>query len=227
MAEKVLKTRIQLIRGFTSKFESDNPITLHGEFYVCENPSTHVLQFKIGQKDKRFNELKYYEDDLLETLGIKVDPDTIGDGQVLVFNGVTGKWENEKFADGKTVTYDPEKGLHITGYYDETVPYGYYPVKDLEKGIKWNKPLDRSELDAAVQLARDAATAAGQARDAAATYATEAGTQAVEASKSAAIAAKQVEIIQEWVGKKFWWGTLEEYNALEEIYEGTFYFVRM
>jgi hypothetical protein len=29
-----------------------------------------------------------------------------------------------------------------------------------------------------------------------------------------------------WVNNKFWWGTLDEYNALTSIDPGTFYFVR-
>lgn len=217
MAEKTIKTRIQLIRNFTTTLEEKNPTTLNGEFYVCINPSTNITKFKIGD-GRKFNEIPYYEDNLLKELGIDDTVITKADNQILVFNGTSGKWENEKFTDGKSLEYSKELGLFIKGYNE--AESGKFPVKDSTDGIKWITPLDRSALDAAVNQANISAQQAGQSAIAA-------GNSAIQADTAAQTAELINQTTMNWVNNKFWWGTLEEYNALTEVIEGTFYFIRL
>lgn len=88
MANKELKTRIQLIRNSTVILEEKNPKTLNGEFYICKTPDTNITKFKIGD-GRYFNEIPYYEEDLLKSLGIEINDADYN--QILVFNGVSGK----------------------------------------------------------------------------------------------------------------------------------------
>ena len=51
------------------------------------------------------------------------------------------------------------------------------------------------------------------------------GRSAAFAFCSASTAERINQVTTEWVNDKFWWGTIEEYNALSEIKEGTFYHI--
>jgi hypothetical protein len=94
-------------------------------------------------------------------------------------------------------------------------------VKDTEKGLSWVPPVDITQLNNSV-------TAAEQAETNASNYAVQAGNSAAQAIQAEGAANRINQQTMTWVNEKFWWGSLEEYNA--EIQEnglnpGTFYFV--
>ena len=68
-------------------------------------------------------------------------------------------------------------------------------------------------------------SACEQAAQRAGNYSTAAGTSASQADASATAADLINRRTMEYVNNKFWWGTVEEYNALESLNPGTFYFV--
>jgi len=122
-------------------------------------------------------------------------------------------------ADNKSTIYlDENEHLSIKGYNEAT--QGQMLVKDMVDGLTWVKPLDSSQLDQAVAAATAQATQAG-------VYATQAGNSATAADTSAQTAERINEQTMAWVNNKFWWGDLDEYNALESLTEGTFYFVQL
>jgi len=162
--------------------------------------------------------LPYYEDDLLTTLGLPINISELSDKQILMYNGTSGKWENVELSDDKSIIYVSENGLSIKGYNEAS--QGYMLVKDTNQGLAWIKPLDESVLNQKVAEAAQHATNAGN-------YATAAGNSAIAADTSAKTAQRINEQTMAWVNGKFWWGTIEEYNKLTEINEGTFYFVQL
>ncbi len=214
MATREIKTRIQLIRDFTVNLEKKNPQTLNGEFYICKVPNTEIEKFKIGNGEL-FNDIPYYEENLLKSLGIDVN--NVTSGQILVYNGSSGAWENETFTDDNSITFG-DKGLSIKGY--DSATQGQMLTKDVNNGLVWTNPVTLTTLNEVIAHATEQATLAGN-------YATQAGSAASEASKSASQASAINSTTMEWVNNKFWWGTVDEYNNLENVTEGTFYFVRM
>lgn len=129
------------------------------------------------------------------------------EGQTLLYDHNSEKWKNKDLQDNASIIYmdGTTKGLSIKGY--KNAAQGQMAVKDSEQGIIWKNPVTDESLQEAVQQAQ---TAAAQAS----TSATTAGTFAAQAIE-AAIATEN----------KFWYGTIEEYNALEEIYESTIYII--
>lgn len=213
MAETVKKTRIQLLKNTDSYFAKKNPTTLNGEFYIVEVAG--ATKFKIGNGAK-YNDLPFYEDNLLEVLGF--DLDNITDGQILMFNGTSHKWENVDLTDENSIIYLANNGLSIKGY--NSAAQGQMLVKDATLGLTWVNPVSDAALQQAVADATAASTQAGN-------YATAAGNSASEADTSAQTAERINQQTMSWVNNKFWWGTIEEYNNLEEVIEGTYYFVSL
>ena len=211
MADKRLKTRIQLLKNTDSYFSNLNPVTHNGEIYLVETDDG--LKVKIGN-GSAYNNLPYYEDSLLYTLGFDVDYAT--DGQILMFNDETGKWENVNLTDDDSIIYLDDSGLSIKGYDDAR--QGQMLVKDNTLGLAWIDPLSPAELNNAVAASE---RAAGNASNSAQI----ASNKAVEASASASTAERINQVTTEWVNDKFWWGTIDEYNALTEIKEGRFYHI--
>lgn len=107
--------------------------------------------------------------------------------------------------------------VDIKGYQEAN--QGDMLVKDSEMGIVWVKPVDDSSLQQAVAAAESSKNQAG-------VYATQAGNSAIAADNSASVANRINQQTMNWVNGKFWWGTLEEYNSLESIDAGTFYFIK-
>jgi len=135
--------------------------------------------------------------------------------------GITINSSNEisvKTDDNSIITTTSDGKLSIKGY--ENANQGQMLVKDETVGLTWVDPLSPQELHEAVAQATAQATIAGQ-------EATKAGNSAVAADTSAQTAERINQQTMNWVNNKFWWGTLEEYNALEEINEGTFYFIQL
>ena len=81
------------------------------------------------------------------------------------------------------------------------------PTKDETEGIVWVNPVDDSELQQAVTDAKEYANQASNASIISGNYAAD------------ALIAKEV------VENKFWYGTIEEYNALETINNSTIYII--
>jgi len=137
-------------------------------------------------------------------------------GSVLTKNQIyAAVWKENQFTDDNSIITTTSDGkLSIKGY--ENANQGQMLVKDETVGLTWVDPLSPQELHEAVAQA----TIAGQ-------EATKAGNSAVAADTSAQTAERINQQTMNWVNNKFWWGTLEEYNALEEINEGTFYFIQL
>ena len=88
MADKRLKTRIQLLKNTDSYFSNLNPVTLNGEIYLVETDAG--IKVKIGN-GSAYNNLPYYEDSLLYTLGFDsvtgmfvLSPIAIPDGVIYI-----------------------------------------------------------------------------------------------------------------------------------------------
>lgn len=147
------------------------------------------------------------------------DFDSAEEDQVLVYNSTSGKWEASNLVDDKSIIYiDRENGLSLKGYTEAS--QGQILAKDAEQGLVWIHPLSDEQLQQKVNIANNAAQEAANS-------ATAAGNSAVTAELAAKQAQRVVDVALSNINNKFWWGTLEEYNALEEILEGTFYFVQV
>ena len=141
-------------------------------------------------------------------------------GKLKIGDGST-KWkelryQNETYklsADGESLILNDDAQITLKGY--EEAKQGQMLVKDKEKGLAWVNPLSESTLNTAVANAQAAASTAGN-------YATQAGNQAIAADISARNAARALEIIQHDI---FWFGTIDEYNALETITEDKIYVI--
>lgn len=122
-------------------------------------------------------------------------------------------------ADNKSTIYlDEDEHLSIKGYNEAT--QGQMLVKDKERGLAWVNPISDTSVQNAVAAAENSMNQAGN-------YATSAGNFAINAENSAEVAERINQQTMNFVNEKFWWGTLEEYNNLEEIKEGTFYFLQI
>lgn len=137
-------------------------------------------------------------------------------GQVLLYDDVSGKWVNKDLADENAIIYLAQHGLTLKGYAQAS--QGQMLVKDQTDGLAWIDPVDVSTLQAYLSACEQAAQRAGN-------YSTSAGNSASQADASATAADLINRRTMEYVNNKFWWGTVDEYNALESLNPGTFYFV--
>lgn len=137
--------------------------------------------------------------------------------QVLLYDDSLQAWVNKDLADTQSIIYLNERGLTIKGY--DEAQQGYMLVKDETNGLTWVKPLDDTLLQQHV-------AAAENAKNQATTYSTQAGNSAVAAELSAQQANRINQQTMNWVNNKFWWGDIDEYNALTSIDPETFYFIR-
>lgn len=174
-------------------------------------------KLKIGDGIHNYKDLPYLQ-------GSSVDSDLpnfiIQDplsNQILLYDDSLQAWVNKDLADNQSIIYLTERGLTIKGY--DEAKQGYMLVKDETNGLTWVKPLDDIVLQQNV-------AAAEAAKNQAAIYSTQAGNSAVAAETSAGQANRINQQTMSWVNNKFWWGTLDEYNALTSIDPGTFYFIR-
>jgi hypothetical protein len=173
---------------------------------------TDTGKLKLGDGETAYKDLSYFGDADVPNFIIQ-DPLS---NQVLLYDESLQAWVNKDLADKESIIYLAERGLTIKGYDD--AGQGYMLVKDQTEGLAWIKPITDTQLQQSV-------TAATAAKDQAGVYSTQAGNSAVEADT----AAKTAQIINNqtmtYVNDKFWWGSIEEYNALESINPGTFYFI--
>ena len=197
--EQRVKAVIQFRRGEAAKWTEINPVLHAGE------PGFELDQggLKIGDGETPWKELEYVNNEGGGSIPVLIEDPT--DGQVLMYNASVGKWENYQLADENSIIYLGDTGLSLKGYVEAS--QGQMLVKDEQDGLAWIDPLSDQQLQEAVSEAEDAATRAS-------TSAVQAGNFAGDAAQSAA----QVE-------GKFWYGTIEEYNALEHINRSTIYII--
>lgn len=143
--------------------------------------------------------------------------DPTGD-QIIIYDAELEKWVNKDLADKESIIYLAERGLTIKGY--ESANQGDMLVKDAELGLTWVKPLTPTDLQNYVAAAYESAQQAG-------TYANSAATSAIKADNAVTQAQYINDATMAHVNNKFWWGTIEEYNALEHINAGTFHFITL
>ena len=176
---------------------------------------TDTGQLKIGDGVRPYKDLDYIKGTRDDIPNFMIqDPLS---NQILLYDATLQSWVNKDLADKESIIYLAERGLTIKGY--DTAKQGYMLVKDQKEGLAWVKPLDQSILLEQVAVAESAKNQAG-------TYATQAGNSAISAETSAKLSSRINQQTMNWVNNKFWWGTLEEYNALTSIDPGTFYFIK-
>lgn len=173
---------------------------------------TDTGKLKLGDGEAAYKDLPYFGGTDLPNFIIQ---DPLSD-QILFYDAAQQAWVNRNLADTESIIYLAERGLTIKGY--DTAEQGYMLVKDQTEGLAWIKPITDTQLQQLV-------TAATAAKDQASVYSTLAGNKAIEADTSAKTAQVINNQTMEYVNNKFWWGSLEEYNALESINPGTFYFI--
>lgn len=176
---------------------------------------TDTGQLKIGNGVSDYESLPYVGSN--DSRIVITDPES---QQVLLYDATSQKWVNKTLTDAKSIIYldtDTNKGLSLQGYNEASV--GQMLVKDHDNGITWINPVSTETLDEKVQAAAVHAQTAGNS-------ATQAGNYAAAASDSAEKAETINAQTVSYIENKFWWGTMEEYNALEQIDEGTFYFIK-
>ena len=196
--QKIIKTVIQFRRGTSTEWSEVNPILREGE------PGFEVdqLRLKIGNGTTPYNDLPYVGGGLIDFPVYIEDPI---DGQVLLYNAETQQWTNYQLADAESIIFLTDKGLSLKGYDEAT--QGQMLVKDINEGLAWVNPVSDQSLQEATAAAQNSATQAGNS-------AIQAGNFAGEAIQAAAA-----------VERKFWYGTMEEYNALETINHNTIYVI--
>ena len=145
---------IQLKRGNKTTLEA----VLRGERKPADGEpifeiDTGKLKFGDGQHD--YIDLGYFGADDIEITGSL-------DGQILIYNESSDKWEPKNLADNQSIEYTQD-GLRIAGF--GTDKQGASPVVNVvnNKGeIVWKQAITDETLDAKVNLANEAATRAGQ-----------------------------------------------------------------
>ena len=194
--QKRIKAVIQFRRGTEQEWIDVNPTPRIGE--PCF--STDVGRVKIGDGESKWSELDYIggegTDFYIE------DPEG---GQILLYNAETERWENYNLADEDSIIYLTDKGLSLKGY--KEAAQGQMLVKDTTLGLAWINPVSDQSLQEAVRDAQQSADRASQSAVVAGNFAGE------------AIQAKAE------VDRKIWFGSMEEYNALETIYHDTVYII--
>ena len=114
---------------------------------------TGKLKFGDGQRD--YKDLDYFGAHNIEITGSL-------DGQILIYNESSGKWEPKNLADNQSIEYS-DGGLQIAGFGKDK--HGASPVVNVvnNKGeIVWKQAITDETLDAKVNLANEAAHSAGQ-----------------------------------------------------------------
>ena len=145
---------IQLKRGNKETLEA----VLRGERKPADGEpifetDTGKLKFGDGQQD--YIDLEYFKAKDIKIVGSL-------DGQILIYNESSDKWEPKAFADNQSIEYTQD-GLRIAGF--GTDKQGASPVVNVvdNKGeIVWKQAITDETLDAKVNLANEAAHSAEQ-----------------------------------------------------------------
>ena len=206
---------IQLKRGDKVALEA----VLRGERKPADGEpifETDTGKLKFGDGQQHYINLEYFKAKDIEIVGSL-------DGQILIYNESSGKWEPKNLADNQSIEYTQD-GLRIAGF--GTDKQGASPVVNVvnNKGeIVWKQAITDETLDAKVNLANEAATRAGQS---AANALRDAGL----AQQAAGQAEQFRDLTAQLLDDKFWFGTRAEYETeiigQHQLKEGTIYFIR-
>ena len=202
---------VQLKRGNKAALEA----VLRGERKPADGEpifeiDTGKLKFGDGQQD--YKDLEYFKAKDIEIVGSL-------DGQILIYNESSGKWEPKAFADNQSIEYTQD-GLRIAGF--GTDKQGAGPIVN-DGRIIWKQAVTDDVLDAKVNIANEAAYSAGQS-------AANALRDAGFAKQYAEQAEQFRDLTAQLLGDKFWFGTRAEYETeiigQNQLKEGTIYFIR-
>ena len=202
---------IQLKRGNKDALEA----VLRGERKPADGEPIFEIdtgKLKFGDGQHNYDELEYFKAkdiEIAESLN----------GQILIYNEPSGKWEPKAFADNKSIEY-LDGGLQIAGFGEDKQGAG--PIVN-EGRIIWKQAITDETLDAKVAIANEAAYSAGQS--------------AANALRDAGLAQQYAEQAEQFrdltaqlLGDKFWFGTRAEYETeiigQNQLKEGTIYFIR-
>lgn len=206
---------IQLKRGIKEALEA----VLRGERKPADGEPIFEIdtgKLKFGDGQHNYDELEYFKAKDIEIAGSL-------DGQILIYNESSGKWEPKNLADNQSIEYTQE-GLRIAGFGPDKK--GASPVVNVvdNKGeIVWKQAITDETLDAKVNLANEAAYSAGQS-------AANALQAMNDAQKYAGQAEQFRDLTAQLLNDKFWFGTRAEYETeiigQHQLKEGTIYFIR-
>lgn len=186
-------------------------------FALCKDEGHFYLYNKNNEPNEETGKYTLISDAQTGLPEVFMLQDPAGD-QVIIYDAELGKWINKDLADKESIIYLAERGLTIKGY--ESANQGDMLVKDAELGLTWVKPLTPTDLQNYVAAAYESAQQAG-------TYANNAAESAIKAETAKTQAQYINDATMAHVNDKFWWGTIEEYNALESINAGTFHFITL
>ena len=202
---------IQLKRGNKDALEA----VLRGERKPADGEPIFEIdtgKLKFGDGQHNYDELEYFKAkdiEIAESLN----------GQILIYNEPSGKWEPKALADNKSIEY-LDGGLQIAGFGEDKQGAG--PIVN-EGRIIWKQAITDETLDAKVAIANEAAYSAGQS---AANALRDAGL----AQQAAGQAEQFRDLTAQLLGDKFWFGTRAEYETeiigQNQLKEGTIYFIR-
>ena len=202
---------VQLKRGNKAALEA----VLRGERKPADGEPIFEIdtgKLKFGDGQHNYDELEYFKAkdiEIAESLN----------GQILIYNEPSGKWEPKAFADDKSIEYSDD-GLQIVGFGPDKQGAG--PIVN-DGRIIWKQAITDETLDAKVAIANEAAYSAGQS---AANALRDAGL----AQQAAGQAEQFRDLTAQLLGDKFWFGTRAEYETeiigQNQLKEGTIYFIR-
>lgn len=175
-----------------------------------------ALDTKVDKEEGKELSSNDFTDELkakLENLdSITFDVEDPQDKQVLLYNEENNSWNNYDLSDENSIIYLDNYGLSLKNY--NMAHQGQMLVKDTNKGLYWVDPVSDQSIQEATERAEEAATRSSN-------YSVQAGNYAASALQSATDAAESVEAVE----RKFWYGTIDEYNNLEKIYSSTIYII--
>ena len=202
---------IQLKRGNKDALEA----VLRGERKPADGEPIFEIdtgKLKFGDGQHNYDELEYFKAkdiEIAESLN----------GQILIYNEPSGKWEPKAFADNKSIEY-LDGGLQIAGFGEDKQGAG--PIVN-EGRIIWKQAVTDDVLEAKVAIANEAAYRAGQSE-------ANALRDAGFAKQYAEQAEQFRDLTAQLLGDKFWFGTRAEYETeiigQNQLKEGTIYFIR-
>ena len=141
---------IQLKRGNKATLEA----VLCGETKPSDGEpifETDTGKLKFGDGQHNYIDLEYFRTGDVEIVGSL-------DGQILIYNESSGKWEPKAFADDKSIEYSDD-GLQIVGFGPDKQGAG--PIVN-DGRITWKQAVTDETLEAKVNLANEAAASAEQ-----------------------------------------------------------------
>ena len=202
---------VQLKRGNKAALEA----VLRGERKPADGEPIFEIdtgKLKFGDGQHNYIDLEYFRTGDVEIVGSL-------DGQILIYNESSGKWEPKAFADNKSIEYS-DNGLQIAGFGEDKQGAG--PIVN-DGRIIWKQAITDETLDAKVNIANEAAYRAGQSE--------------ANALRDAGLAKQYAEQAEQFrdltaqlLGDKFWFGTRAEYETeiigQHQLKEGTIYFIR-